>query len=328
MEPAADKTEKDAPPGADSNPPPILPEFKEGSVLWRIGGLVRQMRPEQWFKNVFVLAPLVFAKHLTHPSIIISAIGGFGVFCLLASSIYTINDLVDVEADRVHPKKRFRPIASGRVSVGAGKVLAGVLFVTAMIGAALGPWQFLATALGYFALQIAYSFKLKNIAYIDVSCISAGFVLRVLAGSFAVRVPPSAYMIACTALLALFMGFGKRRHELAGSNAAKQRAALEQYSPRVLTFALALTGVLAIVTYLSYTLDHATQEMFHSRWLWATTIHPVFGVFRFLQLVASRPKAESPTQEILRDVPFMLNIVAYGVEVIAIIYQLRPEASL
>lgn len=310
----------------DSGPPPILPEPAEGSLMWRAFGLIRQMRPAQWFKNTFVLAPLVFAKHLTHPSIIISAVGAFGVFCLLASSIYTINDLVDVEADRVHPKKRFRPIASGRVSVQAGKILAGVLFALAMFGAALGPWQFLVTAIGYFVLQIAYSFKLKKIAYVDVSCISAGFVLRVLAGSFAVRVEPSFYLIACTALLALFLGFGKRRHELAGSNAAKQRAALQQYSPRVLTIALAITGLCTIATYLSYTLDPVTQSVFHSRWLWATTIHPMFGVLRFLQLVASRPKAESPTQEMLRDVPFMLNIVAYVIEVIVIVYQLRPEA--
>jgi 4-hydroxybenzoate polyprenyltransferase len=285
------------------------------------------MRPEQWVKNVFVLAPLVFAKHLTHPSIIISAVGGFGVFCLLASGIYTMNDLVDVEADRVHPKKRFRPIASGRVPIWAGKILAATLITVALAGAAIGPRPFLYVALAYLGLQIAYSFRLKKIAYVDVGCISAGFVLRVLAGSFAVRVAPSFYMLACTALLALFLGFGKRRHELAGANAAKQRAALEQYSPRVLTTALAVTGLLTLATYLAYTLDPATQAMFASNWLWVTTIHPVFGVVRFLQLVVGGTKSESPTQEILRDVPFMMNLVLYAVEVIVIIYQVRPAGA-
>jgi decaprenyl-phosphate phosphoribosyltransferase len=304
--------------------PPVIPEFKEGTLPWRIRGLIKQMRPEQWLKNSFVLAPLVFAKHLNHPSIIISAVGGFGVFCLLASGIYTMNDLVDVEADRVHPKKRFRPIASGRVPIWAGKALASVLISVALVGAAIGPRPFLYTALAYLGLQVAYSFKLKKIAYLDVGCISLGFVLRVLAGSFAVRVPPSFYMLACTALLALFLGFGKRRHELAGSNAAKQRAALEQYSPRVLTIALAVTGVLTLGTYLAYTLDPATQAVFNSPWLWITTIHPVFGVIRFLQLVVSGTKSESPTQEILRDVPFMMNLVLYVIEVIVIIYQVRP----
>jgi decaprenyl-phosphate phosphoribosyltransferase len=148
--------------------------------------------------------------------------------------------------------------------------------------------------------------------------------LRVLAGSFAVRVQPSFYIIACTALLALFLGFGKRRHELSGANAAKQRAALEQYSPRVLSMAMMVTAVLAVATYLAWTLDASTQALFNSHWLWATTIHPLFGVVRFLQLVASRPKSESPTQEILRDVPFMMNLMLYAAEIIVIVYQLRP----
>lgn len=310
--------------GADSNPPPVFPEAPEGSLLWRAMGLIRQMRPEQWVKNAFVLAPWVFSKQITHETIVLSALGGFGVFCLLASSIYTINDLVDLEADRVHPKKRRRPLASGRVPVWAGKILAGVLFVLAMGGAIYGPPEFLATAIGYFLLQLAYSFGLKKIAYVDVGCIAFGFVLRVLAGSFAVRVAPSFYLIACTALLALFLGFGKRRHELSGANAAKQRAALEQYSPRVLTVALGVTGLLTIAAYLAYTLDPTTQAFFNSRWLWVTTLHPLFGVIRFVQLVATRPKAESPTQEMLRDVPFMMNLFLYVAEVIFIVFQLRP----
>ncbi len=323
--PAEPPAPEETPERGDSGaPPPILPPFKEGSLLWRAGGHVRAMRPEQWVKNVFVLAPLVFAKQMTHPSILVSAVGGFGVFCLLASSIYIMNDLVDIESDRVHPKKRFRPIPSGRVSVRAAKIQAGLLMAIALAGAAIGPWQVLATALGYLVLQIAYSFGLKKIAYVDVGCISLGFVLRVLAGSFAVRVAPSGYMLACTALLTLFLGFGKRRHELAGANAAKQRAALEQYSTSVLTTGLAVTGFLSVATYLAYTLDSSTMQRFGSSWLWVTSIHPLFGVVRFLQLVRSRPKAESPTQEILRDSPFVVNLVLYVVEVVAIVYQLRP----
>ncbi len=306
------------------SPPPILPPFKEGSLLWRIGGLIRAMRPAQWVKNLFVLAPLVFSKHLNHPGIIVSAVGAFGVFCLLASAVYVMNDLVDLEADRVHPKKRHRPIAAGQVTIPMAKGLAVVLVTVGLAGAAVGPWQFLVTALGYLVLQIAYSFGLKKLAYVDVGCISLGFVLRVVAGSFAVRVAPSGYMLACTALLALFLGFGKRRHELASANAAKQRAALEQYSPRVLTTALAVTGFASVATYLAYTLDSGTMLLFRSEWLWVTTLHPLFGVLRFLQLVATRPKAESPTQEMLRDSPFMINLLLYVVEVIAIVYQLRP----
>ena len=310
---------------ADIADPPILPESPKGSFLWRVRGAIRTIRPHQWVKNLFVLAPVVFAKHLTHPSIIKSALGAFGVFCLLAGAVYTLNDLVDAKADRVHPVKRHRPIASGRVPIPVAKVLLGVLIVVALGGSMLGPPEFFAVTVAYFGLNIAYSFWLKKIAYIDVACIASGFVLRVLAGGFATRTPISGFMVACTALLALFLGFGKRRHELASANAGKQRAALEAYSPRALTLALAITGVATVGTYLAYTLDHDTQRFFDNPYLWLTTVHPLFGVVRFLQLVANRPKAESPTQEILRDTPFMMNLVLWVIEVIAIVYRLRPS---
>lgn len=315
--------------------PPIIPAFPKGSVLWRLGGMLREMRPHQWVKNLFVLAPLVFAKHLTHPSVLKSALGAFVIFCLLAGAVYTLNDLVDAEADRVHPVKRHRPIASGRVPLGLAKLMFVTLVVVALGGALLGPWKFIAATVGYFVLNLAYSFKLKKIAYLDVSCIAGGFVLRVLAGSFAINAPVSKFMVACTALLALFLGFGKRRHELASENAGKQRKALEQYSPGALSAALALTGVASIATYLAYTLDPATQAFFApdpatqafraSDYLFVTTIHPIFGVIRFLQLVAGRPKSESPTQEMLRDVPFMMNLVLWVIEIVVIVYQLRPS---
>ncbi|HSN99675.1 MAG TPA: decaprenyl-phosphate phosphoribosyltransferase [Candidatus Nanopelagicales bacterium] len=305
--------------------PPILPESPKGTLLWRLRGMIRSLRPHQWVKNLFVLAPVVFAKHLTHPSIIKSALGAFAIFCLLAGAVYTMNDLVDVKADRVHPVKRHRPIASGRVPIPVAKAMAIGFVVIALGGALLGPFDFFLVALGYFALNLAYSFGLKKVAYLDVGCIALGFVLRVLAGGFATKTPISGYMVACTALLALFLGFGKRRHELGGVNASKQRAALEAYSPRALTLALAFTGVATVATYLAYTVDPSTRAFFRTELLWATTIHPLFGVFRFLQLVAGRPKAESPTQEMLRDVPFVLNLVMYVAEVIFIVYRLRPS---
>jgi hypothetical protein len=127
-------------------------------------------------------------------------------------------------------------------------------------------------------------------------------------------------MIACTALLALFLGFGKRRHELASEHAGKQRASLEAYSPRALTVALAVTGLASVVTYLAYTIDHEVQVRFYSHWLWVTAIHPLYGVIRFLQLVGGRPKAESPTQEMLRDWPFLVNVGIWIVEVLVIVY--------
>jgi len=197
--------------------------------------------------------------------------------------------------------------------------------VLVSLGAAfLLDWRVGLVAAIYFAKDIAYTFKLKQVAFLDVALIASGFVLRVLAGGFATDVHVSGYMIACTALLALFLGFGKRRHELQLDTAVKQRASLEAYSKPSLNGALALTGLATVFTYVAYTLDPTTQSFFDSRWLWVTTLHPIFGVTRFVQLVATRPKAESPTQEMLRDVPFMMNLVLYVVEVIVIVLQLRP----
>lgn len=288
-------------------------------------GLIRTLRPHQWVKNLFVLAPLVFAKHLTHPSIIKGGIGAFGIFCLLAGAIYTLNDLVDAEADRIHPVKRHRPIASGAVPVTAAKVMLVALLLISFGASLLAPnIKFLLVAAGYFGINVAYSFRLKKIAYVDVLCIAAGFVLRVLAGGYAINAPVSGYMLGCTVCLALFLGFGKRRHELGSDKAVKQRAALKSYSPKALLAALLLTGLASVGLYLAYSLDHQTRTFFRTEWLWVTTIHPLFGVLRFLQLVEGRPKAESPTQEMLRDTPFVLNLVVWVIEVIFIVYRLRP----
>jgi 4-hydroxybenzoate polyprenyltransferase len=199
-----------------------------------------------------------------------------------------------------------------------------VLLVLAFGGASLGPPAFLMVAAGYFVLNTAYSLRLKEYAYVDVACIATGFVFRVLGGGYAIRTPVSHYMILCTLFLALFLGFGKRRHELAGSNAVKQRSALKSYSPRALFWALAITGSASVGSYLAYTLDPQTELFFRTDWLWVTTIHPLFGVVRFLQIVRGRPRAESPTQEMLSDTPFVLNVVVWIIEVMVIVYHLRP----
>jgi hypothetical protein len=153
------------------------------------------------------------------------------------------------------------------------------------------------------------------------------FVMRVLAGGYATHTRVSLYLIACTALISLFLGFGKRRHELAGAHAGKQRSALEAYTPRALTVALAITGFATVAIYFAYTFDPGVQKVFGTRWLPITTIHPIFGVVRFLQLVAGSPKAESPTQEMLHDVPFVLNLVLWVLEVIAFLYNVRLTAT-
>jgi decaprenyl-phosphate phosphoribosyltransferase len=311
-------------------PPAVLPVGKEGSLYWKVRGLVRTMRPHQWVKNIFVLAPVVFAKELFERNVLMQAGKAFLVYCLLAGCIYTINDIVDAPSDRVHPVKRRRPIASGQVSKRAAKALAVLLFGIAMGGALHERPLFALVAATYFLINIAYSFRLKKIAYVDVACIATGFVLRVVAGGLATGIEVSSYLLACTALLALFLGFGKRRHELVGASAkvtVQQRASLEAYGPGALSLALAATGLASIGTYVAYTIDPATRQMFHSDWLWITAANPIFGVVRFLQLMRSRHRAESPTQEMLRDTPFVLNVVVWVVLVFVLVYKPQPSTG-
>jgi decaprenyl-phosphate phosphoribosyltransferase len=295
--------------------------------LHRLGGYIRTLRPHQWVKNVFVLAPLFFAKDLFEPRLFLRAAGAFGVFCVLAGAVYTINDILDAEADRKHPVKRFRPIASGRISARSARVLAAVLVVLGLAGAAYGPVLFFAVALAYFVQNLAYSFKLKTYAYLDVAIIAMGFVLRVVGGGFGTHVHVSSYLIVCTALLALFLGFGKRRHELAVAavRAKEQRAALSGYSAKGLDVALGVTGIATVGTYLAYTLDSDTRAYFGSNELFLTTVFVVLATLRFLHLVRSRPHAESPTQEMLRDGPFVAAVLVWVGVVVWIVYNLRPS---
>jgi 4-hydroxybenzoate polyprenyltransferase len=310
----------DAEAGRVSDPSPAT-----GGLLWRTGGVVMTLRPHQWVKNVFVLAPVLFAKEIFDPLLLYRAAGALLVFCLLAGAVYTINDLADAEADRLHPVKRHRPIASGRVSPGTARVLAVLLVLFAVGGAALGPLAFLLVAIAYFSLNLAYSFRLKRIAYVDVGCIAAGFVLRVVGGGYATAIQVSGYLLACTALLALFLGFGKRRHELAAAaNAGRQRVSLEAYGPRGLDAALALTSVATVATYLAYTLDPHTRAFFRTDWLWPSTFLVVLAMLRFHQLVRSRPRAESPTQEMLKDGPFVATVLLWAFLVVLLVYNLRP----
>lgn len=302
-----------------------------------ISGLVKTLRPHQWVKNAFVLAPMFFAKDalLDTPAgkalnltVTGRALAATFIFCFLSGAVYTINDLADVEADRVHPVKRDRPIASGAVPEGLARLMAVLLVVVSLGFGFLLDWRFCLVTAVYFVENLAYTFKLKKVAYLDVGLLALGFVLRVLAGGFATKTYVSNYLIACTALLALFLGFGKRRYELAGENAGKQRTALEAYSPNALNVALAITGGATVVVYVAYTLDKATQAFFQTSYLWLTAPLVVFGILRFLYLVSGRGgrglRSESPTQEMLSDVPFVLNVFMWVLIVLAIIYRLRP----
>lgn len=288
-----------------------------------VRGLVRAMRPQQWVKNLFVLAPVVYAQELFDVRRVVGALAGFVCFCLLASGVYLLNDLMDVEADRAHPVKKNRPIASGEVGEGAAKIAMAALALSALAAAwCLSPW-FFAAAGGYLANNIAYSFGLKRVAYLDVLSIAGGFELRVLAGAYAADVPPSAYLLIVTFLLAAFLGLGKRMHELVQqerSGSSSSRTVLRRYNRSVVAVLLWLTGIATVGAYVVYTLDPHTREHFGTNFLVATSIFALFGVLRFMHLVRNRPDAESPTEEMLRDAPFIVNGVLGVATLLAIIY--------
>ncbi len=289
-----------------------------------VAGLLKAMRPHQWVKNAFVVAPLVFAKGLGDVDMMTRSAIAFGLFSFAASSIYLMNDLADVESDRAHATKRHRPIAAGVVSVQAAKIATGVLMLAACTGAfLLGPWVLGAIA-GYIVLQVAYTFSLKRVPYVDVLCIAAGFELRVLCGSFALAVRPSVYLLVVTLLLSLFLGFGKRMHELrqsqASGKAGKTRKVLEKYSDKTLMVLLQLTALATTLTYVLYTLDPTTRAFFGTAYLAGTIVFAEFGVIRFLDLVRNKSDADSPTEQMLKDWPFLLNLAMWGIAVVVVIY--------
>lgn len=284
-------------------------------------GLLRTMRPHQWVKNLFVVAPIFFAREVFDPQRLHVTMAAFALFCAISSSVYVLNDLADLEADRAHPVKCKRPLASGRVSVGAARVTGVGLMLLGLGGAMLISLPFAATLLAYLVLNIAYTFKLKRVAYLDVLCIASGFELRVIAGTLAAQVPPTTYLLVVTFLLAAFLAFGKRMHELAqGDGAVKQRAVLQRYQPQAVVVLLYITALSTVAVYTMYTLDPDTAEAFGTTRLGFTVPFTLFGVLRFLRLVSNRGDADSPTEQMLRDIPFLVNLALWAVAVTAVLY--------
>jgi decaprenyl-phosphate phosphoribosyltransferase len=283
--------------------------------------LLEACRPRQWVKNLFVAAPLVFAKRLNDPHTSLRALGAVALFCALSSAVYLWNDVIDVEKDRAHPIKRHRPIAAGRLSIGAARIASATLAAGALALSALIDLRFGACALGYLLNNVAYSLVLKRVVYVDVLSIAAGFLLRVAAGAFAIDVEASPYLFVCTGLLASYLGFGKRAHELAvaGERAAAQRAVLQSYKAPVLRAALYATATATFVCYVLYTRSEHTVRFFGTtRMLW-TAPFAAFGLVRFYLLVQT-PRGESPTEEILKDAPFVLNLLTWAAATTLIIY--------
>lgn len=286
---------------------------------------VKSMRPHQWVKNIFVAAPLIFARLVGEPRAVSRTVAAFGIFCLLSSTVYLINDLVDVEKDRAHPVKRRRPIASGALPTPVARGLAVGLGVASLAcAAALGPGHaFVAAAVAYLALNLFYSLGLKKIAFVDVACLSGCFLLRVVGGALAIPVAPSRWLLLCTLLLSALLGFGKRAHELrvAGSqdDARAQRDVLRRYDLATLRRLMTALGVLTTLTYLAYTRSNHALHVLRVQLIW-TVPFVAFGIFRFNWITSRQADAESPTDSMMRDPLFVMNLALYGASVLVLLY--------
>jgi len=283
------------------------------------------MRPTQWPKNVFVLAPLVFGHLLGDRAAIVRALLALVAFCLASSAVYLGNDLKDREEDRNHPLKRHRPLAAGTLPVPVA-VAALVLLAATALGLAwtLGTGFTLVLGL-YIALNALYTGGLKHVVILDVMILSAGFVLRVLAGAAATGVQVSSWLLLCTIFLSLFLGFSKRRHEitLLADGATSQRRVLHHYSEAFLDQMINVVTASAVVSYALYAVAPETVEKYHTQHLVYTIPMVLFGIFRYLYLMYQRPGDRNPTETILRDPPFLINIALWGLAVVSIVYGRR-----
>ena len=291
-----------------------------------ITGLVASLRPRQWVKNLFVFGGVVFGQKLFTPAIW-AAVAAFVIFCGLSGAVYLLNDVADRQRDRLHPEKRRRPVAAGRVSVAAAVTAAAVLIV---VGLGASVWlspPFALAALAYVALLSAYSAWLKHIVIVDVLVVAIGFVLRAVAGALAVQVAISSWLFICTILLALFLALGKRRHEILSleGTAPQHRAILAEYSSALLDQMIAVVTASTVTAYALYTMSPETVAKFHTALLPATLPFVLYGVFRYLYLLYQRQLGGNPSDVLLRDRALLLNTVLWMASVLLIIYGTRVD---
>ena len=284
------------------------------------------MRPSHWSKNIFVFAALIFGKNLLGPIdevllAIGSAVGGFLCFSLAASAIYIFNDIIDRETDSLHPEKSQRPIAAGTVSIGSAAVMSVLYATVAIIGSYMLARALAIIIVTYIVLMILYSLFFKRMMILDCVVISLGFCLRAIAGAVVVGVFISPWLIICTFALCLFLGFGKRRSEIAQlrENSESFRKTLAGYTPELLAHMLDVTSGLAIVCFLLYAMDERTLRTFGTTNLVYTTPLVLYCVFRFSALI-QKGRYSGPVQLILRDRPFQLGFTLWVLACIGVIY--------
>lgn len=287
--------------------------------------VIRIVRPRQWVKNFFVFIPLFFGGQMSNTALLLDALTTFIAFSLAASSIYCLNDIVDVEADRQHPVKCHRPIASGQVSVSAAYALMAIMLILSMTVCPMLKGRSMAVeavVLGYWIMNIAYCVWLKNFAIIDVCLIAFGFVLRILAGGLATGIEPSNWLVLMTFLLTLFLSFAKRRDDVLRMEATGKppRKNTIRYNLTFINQAITISASITLVCYIMYTVSPEVTARFNSHYIYLTTIFVLVGLLRYIQIAVVDKQSGDPTKIILRDRFTQLVVLAWMVSFLFIIY--------
>ncbi|GAB4545190.1 MAG: decaprenyl-phosphate phosphoribosyltransferase [Anaerolineae bacterium] len=296
------------------------------SAVWRLlpgwlRGLVRTMRLRQWTKNLFVFIPILFDRQLGNVDALARVLAAFGLFCLMSSAVYVLNDLVDVERDRRHPQKRNRPIASGLLPIPVATFAAAALPLISLLGAAVFSLPLALVLLGYYLKDLAYSFYLKNLAILDVMAIASGFILRVIAGVVVITVTNfSPWLYVVVGALALFLAVGKRRQEFIqmADNAAEVRAAFKEYNLPLLDDMLRMVTTGTIVIYTFYTFEAPTS--FGGPAMLLSVPFAVYGIFRYLYLIHVKGEGSAPDEVLFKDKALLFTVILFGLVVGLIIY--------
>lgn len=288
------------------------------SLITKIAAYIKLLRPKQWIKNLFVIAPLIFAKHVFEYDYIVKIVVAFILFCLISSGVYVLNDIIDCEKDRLHPKKKNRPIASGLISKTEGIVLL-VITLPLVIGISFYADSFFGLAiLLYFINNVLYSYKIKHMVILDVMSIALGFLLRVIGGGLIIKVNISPWILLCTLLLSLFLGFSKRRNELVvlENGAESHRKILEEYSLEFIDNMLSIVTASTVMAYCLYTFS-ANNGNFR---MMITIPFVLYGIFRYQYIIYKKKEGGSPEDTVLSDIPLIISILLWGLISIVILY--------
>lgn len=287
--------------------------------------LLRSMRPEQWLKNLVVFAALIFSFNIFQADLVLRAIGAFVAFCAIASGVYLVNDVLDVSRDRQHPIKSLRPIAAEKLSFATAGRWSALFLAVGLGGGFWLDWRFGFVLVMYLALQILYSYWLKRVVILDVMIVAAGFVLRAIGGAFAIDVIISHWLLITTLLLSLFLGFGKRRHEIALLNerANAHRGVLNEYNLLFLDQMIGIVTAATLIMYILYTTSDEAVTRFGDTRLILTMPLVLYGIFRYLYLIHKKERGGDPSKTLLTDPPLLVAIGLWVATVIGLIYYVR-----